>query len=153
MVLIKYFKPVKIQVWDSYVFCESYLIKISTNLFFSGFKISDNFLCGEFQSFYGMTGHSFGGDSLNSMPVFEMFSSEFIKLLFQFKNIFNDKVKSNFESEDEMFAFTKQLLIKFFNIQSLNAFSVRFFTLYSRTFENISKEFIIKYNHTFFVFS
>lgn len=71
--------------------------------------------------------HSSGGNSQNTVLLFEEFSREIINLLFQFKSIFTDKVKSCFESKDEMFAFTKELLMKFFNIESLNAFSVRLF--------------------------
>lgn len=52
--------------------------------------------------------------------VFEDFVTKSVNLLTQFKNIFTDKVKSNFESEDEMFAFIKQLLLRFFRIILLN---------------------------------
>lgn len=44
-----------------------------------------------------------------------------IQLLSQNKQIFNNDVRSYFESENEMFAFTEEMLMRFINIISINS--------------------------------
>lgn len=73
--------------------------------------------------------HTSAGNSQNTISLFDEFSSEIVALLLQFESIFTNKVISCFKSQDELFAFTKKLLIKFFHTESLNAYSVRFITL------------------------
>lgn len=60
--------------------------------------------------------------------ILEKYISESISLLVKFENIFTQKVRSNFKSEEEMLTFVKQLLFRFSSITLLNAFAVSFNT-------------------------
>ncbi len=59
--------------------------------------------------------------------IFEKFFPKSIASLSQVENIITDEVKSFFKSEDELFDFIKELLLKFFHIACLNSYVVSIF--------------------------
>lgn len=94
---------------------------------FSDIKTSsDIFVCNPFQSCYNMARHIPEIQSKCINLIVDKFLFKSIDALAKLENIFTPKVRSSFESEEEMLNFVKQLFIRFAEITTVNGFAVRF---------------------------
>lgn len=89
----------------------------------------DVFNCKQFKSCYSMACNLSNEQHQFYIFLYEEVVFESVRLLCQFKNIFTDEVRSNFESENVMFVFIANLLMKFLKINLHNAYMVRLILL------------------------
>lgn len=87
------------------------------------------FFCNQLQSCINMTSYMNEPRSEIVNLLFDRLISSSSKLLLKHKKILNADVQFYFKTEDEIFAFIKQLLYRFLKITAINGFVVRYFSI------------------------
>lgn len=114
-------------LFNKNIFYYSYVIKmllseinyiILCTLFLDTQGTDGTFFCDQFQFVYSLE------SQIAPDGFYDSFVSTIVNSLSQ-KGVFNDEVKSLFESEEKMIKFIKQLFIKLMNIIDFNSYQVR----------------------------